>query len=69
MGMSSALARYFGRHPGNRHFLLGMYLVVYGLRNEGLTDYLTRLLDYFAQGGIGDLRLARAFLPRCCPPS
>jgi len=33
-------------------FSLGMYLVVYGLRNEGLTDYLTRLLDYFAQGGI-----------------
>ena len=33
-------------------FSLGMYLVVYGLRNEGLTDYLTGLLDYFAQGGI-----------------
>jgi arsenical pump membrane protein len=33
-------------------FSLGMYLVVYGLRNEGLTDYLTRLLNYFAQGGI-----------------
>jgi arsenical pump membrane protein len=29
-----------------------MYLVVYGLRNEGLTAYLTGLLDYFAQGGI-----------------
>ena len=33
-------------------FSLGMYLVVYGLRNEGLTDYIARLLDYFAQGGI-----------------
>lgn len=33
-------------------FSLGMYLVVYGLRNEGLTDYISRLLDYFAQGGI-----------------
>jgi arsenical pump membrane protein len=33
-------------------FSLGMYLVVYGLRNEGLTGYLARLLDYFAQGGI-----------------
>lgn len=33
-------------------FSLGMYLVVYGLRNAGLTDHLTRLLDYFAQGGI-----------------
>jgi len=33
-------------------FSLGMYLVVYGLRNEGLTHYIARLLDYFAQGGI-----------------
>jgi arsenical pump membrane protein len=33
-------------------FSLGMYLVVYGLRNAGLTDHIARLLDYFAQGGI-----------------
>jgi arsenical pump membrane protein len=33
-------------------FSLGMYLVVYGLRNEGLTAYIAGLLDYFAQGGI-----------------
>lgn len=33
-------------------FSLGMYLVVYGLRNEGLTDYIAGALDYFAQGGI-----------------
>lgn len=33
-------------------FSLGMYLVVYGLRNEGLTNYIARLLDYFAKGGI-----------------
>jgi arsenical pump membrane protein len=33
-------------------FSLGMYLVVYGLRNEGLTDYIARLLDYFAEGGV-----------------
>src|SRR5665647_1329345 len=33
-------------------FSLGMYLVVYGLRNEGLTDHIARLLDYFAQGGV-----------------
>ncbi len=33
-------------------FSLGMYLVVYGLRNEGLTAYIGGLLDYFAQGGI-----------------
>jgi arsenical pump membrane protein len=33
-------------------FSLGMYLVVYGLRNAGLTDYLTALLNQFAQYGI-----------------
>jgi len=33
-------------------FSLGMYLVVYGLRNEGLTGYITELLDYFAQRGV-----------------
>ena len=32
-------------------FSLGMYLVVYGLRNEGLTEHIAKLLDYFAQGG------------------
>ena len=33
-------------------FSLGMYLVVYGLRNQGLTAHLARLLDLFATGGI-----------------
>ena len=33
-------------------FSLGMYLVVYGLRNEGLTEHIAGLLDFFAQGGI-----------------
>lgn len=33
-------------------FSLGMYLVVYGLRNEGLTKHIAGLLDYFAQGGV-----------------
>ncbi|QTB98376.1 arsenic transporter [Alcaligenes sp. SORT26] len=33
-------------------FSLGMYLVVYGLRNAGLTDYLALLLDKFAQAGV-----------------
>lgn len=33
-------------------FSLGMYLVVYGLRNAGLTEHIAGLLDYFAQGGI-----------------
>jgi arsenical pump membrane protein len=33
-------------------FSLGMYLVVYGLRNAGLTDHLAILLDHTAQGGL-----------------
>jgi arsenical pump membrane protein len=33
-------------------FSLGMYLVVYGLRNAGLTDQVAGLLDYFARGGV-----------------
>jgi arsenical pump membrane protein len=33
-------------------FSLGMYLVVYGLRNAGLTDYLTALLDRCAGYGV-----------------
>ena len=33
-------------------FSLGMYLVVYGLRNAGLTDHIALLLNRFAEGGI-----------------
>lgn len=33
-------------------FSLGMYLVVYGLRNAGLTDALTSLLNIFAEQGL-----------------
>jgi len=33
-------------------FSLGMYLVVYGLRNAGLTDHLAGLLNSTAQGGV-----------------
>jgi len=33
-------------------FSLGMYLVVYGLRNAGLTEQIAALLDVFAKGGV-----------------
>ena len=33
-------------------FSLGMYLVVYGLRNQGLTDHLAGLLEQFAGYGV-----------------
>ena len=33
-------------------FSLGMYLVVYGLRNAGLTDHVATLLDGFAAHGV-----------------
>ncbi len=33
-------------------FSLGMYLVVHGLRNAGLTDHLAALLDRTSQGGV-----------------
>ncbi len=33
-------------------FSLGMYLVVYGLKNAGLTDFLTLLLDGLAEQGL-----------------
>ena len=33
-------------------FSLGMYLVVYGLRNQGMTAHLAEVLDYFAGYGV-----------------
>jgi arsenical pump membrane protein len=33
-------------------FSIGMYLVVYGLRNQGLTDQLARLFDMFGDHGV-----------------
>ncbi|MDF2642694.1 MAG: arsenical pump rane protein [Pseudomonas sp.] len=43
-------------------FSLGMYLVVYGLRNAGLTDHLARLLDVFAQHGVWGASLGTGVL-------
>jgi arsenical pump membrane protein len=57
-------------------FSLGMYLVVYGLRNAGLADHIARLLDYFAQGGIwgaafgtGILTALLSSIMKTCRPS
>ncbi|MFB1115553.1 arsenic transporter [Dickeya dadantii] len=43
-------------------FSLGMYLVVYGLRNAGLTDYLTRVLNDFAAQGLWTATIGTGFL-------
>lgn len=43
-------------------FSLGMYLVVYGLRNEGLTGYITGLLDILAGYGVWGATLGTGFL-------
>ena len=43
-------------------FLLGMYLVVYGLRNAGLTREVASLLNLFAQGGVWGAAFGTGFL-------
>jgi arsenical pump membrane protein len=47
-------------------FSLGMYLVVYGLRNAGLTGRIASLLDVFAQGGVWGAAWAPAFSRQRC---
>jgi arsenical pump membrane protein len=43
-------------------FSLGMYLVVYGLRNQGLTTQIAALLDHFAAGGVWGAAFGTGFL-------
>ncbi len=43
-------------------FSLGMYLVVYGLKNAGLTDGVTALLDRFADYGVWGAALGTGLL-------
>jgi len=43
-------------------FSLGMYLVVYGLKNAGLTDFLTQLLDRLAEHGLWSAALGTGLL-------
>lgn len=45
-------------------FSLGMYLVVYGLKNAGLTDLLAQLLNRLAEHGVWAAR----WVPDCFPP-
>ncbi|GFM84441.1 arsenical pump membrane protein [Pseudomonas cichorii] len=43
-------------------FSLGMYLVVYGLKNAGLTDHIARILNLFAGYGIWGASLGTGLL-------
>jgi arsenical pump membrane protein len=43
-------------------FSLGMYLVVYGLRNAGLTDYISAALNRFAEHAVWSATLGTGFL-------
>ncbi|MDA7418327.1 arsenic transporter [Xenophilus arseniciresistens] len=43
-------------------FSLGMYLVVYGLRNAGLTGHLAAALERFAAGGVWGAAFGTGFL-------
>lgn len=43
-------------------FSLGMYLVVYGLKNAGLTDSLTQLLDRLAEHGLWSAAIGTGLL-------
>ncbi|CAM3911624.1 arsenic transporter [Castellaniella denitrificans] len=43
-------------------FALGMYLVVYGLRHAGLTEFLTRALDWLAGQGVWTATLGTGLL-------
>lgn len=43
-------------------FSLGMYLVVYGLKNAGLTDVLTQLLDRLAEQGLWSAAIGTGLL-------
>lgn len=43
-------------------FSLGMYLVVYGLKNAGLTTYIAAALDWAAQGGVWGAAFGTGFM-------
>jgi arsenical pump membrane protein len=43
-------------------FSLGMYLVVYGLKNAGLTDHISQILNFFSGNGIWGASLGTGLL-------
>ncbi len=43
-------------------FSLGMYLVVYGLRNAGLTQYLSEILDFLSRKGVWIATLGTGYI-------
>lgn len=43
-------------------FSLGMYLVVYGMKNAGLTTYLTMALNHMAEFGLWGATLSTGLL-------
>lgn len=43
-------------------FSLGMYLIVYGLKNAGLTGYIASALDHAAQGGVWGAAFGTGFM-------
>ncbi|MFD0589932.1 arsenic transporter [Paenibacillus sp. GCM10027627] len=43
-------------------FSIGMYVVVYGLRNVGLTDYLSQAIQWAADGGLYAATLGMGFI-------
>ncbi|NBN03814.1 arsenic transporter [Proteus sp. G2665] len=43
-------------------FSLGMYLVVYGLRNAGLTQYLSEILDFLSSKGVWIATLGTGYI-------
>ncbi|ATN00613.1 arsenic transporter [Proteus terrae] len=43
-------------------FSLGMYLVVYGLRNAGLTQYLSEILDFLSSKGVWVATLGTGYI-------
>lgn len=47
-------------------FSLGMYLVVYGLRNAGLITSIASVLDRFAQGGVWGAAIGTGCSRPCC---